>query len=592
MTVNEKIAALRSLMKEKGLSAYIIPSTDPHISEYAPAHWLSRAWISGFTGSVATVVITMDEAGLWTDGRYFLQADEQLAGTEVKTFKLGLEDVPDFTKWINDKFGTGDKVGFDGKVFSVVLAKKLVSTFKLKGIEIESKYDLISEIWEDRPGLPGEELFEVDVEFTGQSRVDKIGAIRDGLRGQNCDYTLLCSLDDVCWAFNIRGYDVPFNPVLISYALISMDRAILYVDKRKLPSGLEDKFKSENIEIREYSEVEKNIKELDANKNIYIDPSRSNYWLYKAIPEEMNVVVGINISTHLKAIKNEVELNGVRNAMRKDCLAMIDNWMWMEEKINDGGITELSVMEYLESCRAKQEHYYGLSFNTIAGMGEHGAIIHYGSTEKTSINITDRTFFLLDSGAQFYDGTTDITRTYHFGKPTEEEKEDYTQVLMGHIDLTLAKFPVGTRGSQLDVLARKYLWDDYKQYHHGTGHGVGCFMNVHEGPQSIRMDENSTTLKPGMIVSNEPGLYRAGKHGIRIENLITVKKSKETEFAPFLEFENLTLFPIETKAIKKELMSQVQIDWLNDYHRIVFETVSPMCNEKQLTFLKNKIKAI
>jgi len=596
MTVNDKINALRKLMFEKGISAYIIPSTDPHISEYVAAYWQSRSWVSGFTGSVATVVITDSEAGLWTDGRYFLQADEQLVGTEIKTFKLGLEGVPDYPQWLNNKFKAGDIIGFDGKVFPVNTVKKMISTFKLNGIEINSDIDLIDELWEERPSMPKGKIFEIGTEFTGMSRKEKINDIRLSLDEKNCDYTLLCSLDDICWTFNIRGYDVPFNPVLISFALISKTDAILYVDKNKLPDGLELTFNSENIIIKEYNEVENDIKYLDTNKtnnnNLFIDPVRSNYWLYMSVPSSFNIVEGINISTHLKSIKNNKELNGVKDAMRKDCIAMIENWMWMEENISGGKLTELSVMDYLETCRAKQDKYYGLSFNTIAGMAEHGAIIHYGSTKETSIGITDKTFFLLDSGAQYYDGTTDITRTFHFGEPSDEEKTDYTQVLKGHIDLSMAKFPVGTRGSQLDILARKHLWDSFKQYHHGTGHGVGCFMNVHEGPQSIRMDENATPLKAGMIVSNEPGLYRDNKYGIRIENLIAVKESQESEFSKFLEFENLTLCPIGINAIKKELMSQTQITWLNSYHKKVYDEVSPLCNESQISWLKEKTRAI
>jgi len=593
MTTNEKIELLRNEMKSRGLSAYIIPSTDPHISEYVPEHWSFRSFISGFTGSAGTVVVTLNTAGLWTDGRYFLQAEEQLSNTNINLHKLGTAGVLDYPDWLCQNLKEGDVVGFDGNVFQINLAEGLISNLSSFGIKTNSQFDLIKEVWKDRPGLPKNLIFEHSIEFSGESTKSKLERIRKELDKYNADTIILSALDDICWTFNIRGNDVKFNPVCLAFALISKNKAILYIYPEKVPSHINENLVALGVQLKNYDEFLKDISLLTKSK-IFIDKQRTNYKILETINKsENNLVFGLSIATKFKAVKNKIEISNVKNAMVRDGVAMANFQYWLEKSFEKGEqIDELRAMAKLRACRAAQDKFYGESFNTIAGFAGNGAIIHYGADEKSNKTIDDSTFFLLDSGGQYLDGTTDITRPFHLGKPTNEEKTDYTNVLTGMIDLNMTVFPKGTRGSQLDVLARKALWDRYENYKHGTGHGVGSFLNVHEGPQNIRTEENPTQLEIGMICSNEPGIYRPNKWGVRIENLIVVSEDKTSEFDIFYKFENLTLYHIETKFVLKDLLNHKQLNWLNNYNQEVYNKISPFLDEDIKLWLQEKTKAI
>ena len=592
MTTNEKVSIIRNEMKLKGLDAYIIPSTDPHISEYVPEHWSSRSFVSGFNGSAGTVVITQSVAGVWTDGRYFLQAEQQLADSEFKLFRLGNDGVDDYPEWLCKNLKDGNVVGFDANVFQINLVEGFKSKLNDYGININSDYDLIDSVWKDRPNLPRNVIFEHTIEYSGESTKSKLAKIREELKANNCNSTIVCTLDDICWTFNIRGNDVKFNPVCLAFAIITIDKATLYIYPEKVPHQISENLIALKVDMKDYSKFLTDVALLDKS-NIYIDKARTNYNVLKSIKNTNKIISGVSISTKLKAVKNKIEINNIKNAMQRDGVALANFQFWLESTFAKGEeLDELRAMAKLRACRAAQDKFYGESFNTIAGFAGNGAIIHYGADEHTNKKIDDSTFFLLDSGGQYLDGTTDITRVFHLGTPTDEEKTDYTNVLKGMIDLNIAKFPKGTRGSQLDVIARKALWDRYENYKHGTGHGVGCFMNVHEGPQSIRTEENSTKLEIGMICSNEPGIYRANKWGVRIENLIVVVEDKKSDFDTFYKFDNLTLYSIETKNVKKDLLNDIQLNWLNAYNNEVFEKLSPSLNDEIKSWLKEKTKAI
>ncbi len=592
MKITDKISSLRKLMLENNIDAYIIPSTDPHISEYVAERWSSRAWISGFTGSAGTIVVTKDFAGLWTDSRYFLQAAEQLKGTGIELCKLGLPETLDYPEWLKENLANNSVVGFDGKVVTVNLAKNLQKQFELKKIKINSDFDFINDIWTMRPAVPMNEIFEHKIEYAGKSRIEKLNEIRTKMSKLGADYHILATLDDINWLFNIRGRDVAFNPVAVCYAIISQESAELFIYNTKIPSELKSQLHNDEIQLYDYDAIAERISKIENNKNILVDINKINLWLYNSIPTNCKIIEGQNISTLLKACKNPTEIQGMKNALKRDAVAMIKFAYWLENNIGKTEITEITTMNKIREFRSEIPLYFGESFNTIAGYLGNGAIVHYGATAESDTTLKPEGFFLLDSGGQYFDGTTDITRMFHLSEPTKQEKIDYTLVLKGHIQLAMAKFPVQTRGSQLDILARKSLWDLGMNYLHGTGHGVGCFMNVHEGPQNIRMDENPTVLVPGMILSNEPGLYRAGQYGIRIENLILVVEDKTSEFGSFLKFETLTLCPIDTKAIDKSLLSDEEIKWFNDYHQFVYNEVKELLDDDKKKWLFEKTKAI
>ena len=592
MTINEKVAELRAKMIAKGLDAYIIPSTDPHISEYVADRWKSKTWISGFTGSVATFVVTKDKSGLWVDSRYWLQSEEELKGTEIEVFKLGMDGVLNFTDWLVKQLTANNTVGYDGMCIPRGMDKQWRSLFNYWNINVNSDYDLLEEIWENRPSIPREAIFTQKIEYAGVSREDKINNVRKQMKDKGVDVHIIATLDDNCWLFNIRGRDVTYNPVAYCYSIITHDVAELYIYEDKVNDEVKAELTKSGIIIKNYDDIFSAVQNLESGKKVYVDPARINAGLSNMIPSNCQVVEGMNISTMMKAVKNETELNGVRTAMQRDCIAMVKFQYWLENNIETEEISELSAMDKIREIRAESDMFFGESFGTIAGYKGNGAIVHYGSSPETNVKLERDSFFLFDSGGQYYDGTTDITRMYHLGTPTEEEMIDYTLVLKGHIDLNLAIFPTNTRGSQLDILARHGLWQRMQNYGHGTGHGVGCFMNVHEGPQNIRMDENPVTLVPGMLISNEPGMYRAGKYGIRIENLVNVIEAGKTEFGNFLTFEVLTLCPIDKKAIKKELLTDVEIKWFNDYHQRVFDSVKDDLSPELRDWLAEKTAAI
>jgi Xaa-Pro aminopeptidase len=592
MKITEKIAALRSEMVKNAIDAYIIPSTDPHISEYVAECWTSRAWISGFTGSAGTVVVTKDFAGLWTDSRYFLQAENELSGSGIELCKLGMPETLDYPEWLRENMPTNSVVGFDGKVVTVSLAQKMRKLFELKNISINSDFDFIHTIWSDRKSVPMNQIFEHEIQYAGKSRVEKLSDIKAKMKAQDADYHILATLDDINWLFNIRGRDVAFNPVAVCYAVISQNSTELFIYDDKIPAELKNTFKNDGIEISDYNSIAERIGKFEIGKNILVDVNKMNLWLYNSIPLHCKIIEGSNISTMYKACKNPTEIQGMKNAFRRDAVAMINFAYWLENNVGKIEITEITTMDKIRELRSEIPFYFGESFNTIAGYKGNGAIVHYGANEQSNSTIQPDGFFLFDSGGQYFDGTTDITRMFHLSEPTEQEKIDYTLVLKGHINLAMAQFPVKTRGSQLDILARKSLWDLGMNYMHGTGHGVGCFMNVHEGPQNIRMDENPTTLELGMVISNEPGLYRSGQYGIRIENLVVVVEGEKTEFGQFLKFETLTLCPIDTKAINKSLLTENEIKWFNDYHRLVYNEVSELLDENKKKWLLEKTKEI
>lgn len=590
-TIQNRIEALRQALTRNGLQAYIIPTTDPHLSEYPAPHWQSREWISGFTGSAGTVVVTMRKAGLWTDSRYFIQASEQLEGTGIELYKEMLPETPTIAQFLGGELQEGDKVGIDGNVFATAAAEDLMTKLLQRGIGLLSTFDPVSEIRADRPELPLNPFYIYDEAFAGKSATEKLKEIRAKMAGKNVESTLLSALDEIAWTLNLRGDDVKCNPLAIGYLLILQEETILFTLPEKITTEVRGYLEQHNVGVRGYGEVKEYLSTLGA-KSILLNPHQTNYAIFSSVRKDVEIARDASPVALLKAIRNEQEIKGVRNAMKKDGVALVRFLMWLEGAIATGRETELSVDSKLRSFRAEQELYKGESFDTIAGYGAHGAIVHYSATPESNATLRPKGFLLLDSGAQYLDGTTDITRTIALGELTEEEKTDYTLVLKEHIGLAMAQFPAGTRGAQLDVLARMPLWKSGMNYLHGTGHGIGHFLNVHEGPQSIRMNENPVTLQPGMITSNEPGVYKAGSHGIRTENLILTVGAGEGMYGEYYRFETITLCPICTKGIIKELLTRDEINWLNAYHRKVYDILAGSLNEEEKRWLKEATKEI
>ena len=589
--ITERVTVLRSLLSEKGLSAFIIPSTDPHLSEYVASHWKSREWISGFTGSAGTVVVTLDKAGLWTDSRYFLQAADQLENTGIELSKDGLPTTPTIMEWLSGELKEGESLGVDGKMFSVSEVEDMKNVLSKKGITVDTSLDPFEQIWSDRPAMPQDPAFIYETKYAGVSCTDKIEQIRQKMENAGVESLLVSTLDEIAWTLNLRGCDVKCNPVVISYLLISKTEIVYFIAPEKLTKEVREYLLSQDVVIRNYDEINNALSELNTT-TLLINPLRTNFDVCSAVNPSCKVVCGNSPVALLKAIRNEQEIAGIRSAMIRDGVALTKFLRWLGTAVSKGTETELSIDAKLHEFRAAQDMYMGESFDTIAGYKEHGAIVHYSATAETSSVLKPEGFLLLDSGAQYLDGTTDITRTIALGPLTEEEKIDYTLVLKGHIALATCKFPYGTRGAQIDVLARAALWQRGLNYLHGTGHGVGHFLSVHEGPQSIRMNENPVLLLPGMLTSNEPGLYKSGRHGIRTENLTLVRRDVETEFGEFYRFETVTLCPICTEGIIKSLLSDLEINWLNDYHKIVFDRLSPYLDAEEISWLRTKTVAI
>lgn len=591
-TINNRVHRLRTWLKPNDMQAFIIPSTDPHLSEYPASHWKAREWISGFTGSAGTVVVTMNKAGLWTDSRYFLQATQQLEGTELALYKEMLPETPSISDFLAAQLKPGEVVGLDGKMFSVVQVEQLKAEMEKHSIGIRlCTEDPLDEIWEDRPPMPEAPAFIYDIKYAGTSCTEKITAIRHELKKREVSGLILSALDEIAWTLNLRGNDVHCNPVVVSNLLITEKEAVYFISPEKVTPEVKDYLNQNRITLRDYRETEAYLSTLEY-PDILINPGKTNYSIYSAINPDCKIVRGEAPVALLKAIRNEQEIAGIHEAMRKDGVALVKFLKWLEEAVPGGKETELTIDKKLHEFRAEQDLYMGESFDTIAGYKEHGAIVHYSATPESDVALQPEGFLLLDSGAQYLDGTTDITRTIALGELTEEEKTDYTLILKGHIALAMAVFPEGTRGAQLDVLARMPLWQHRMNFLHGTGHGVGHFLSVHEGPQSIRMNENPVVLQPGMVTSNEPGVYKAGSHGIRTENLTLVRKAGEGMFGNYLEFETITLCPICTKGIIKEMLSKEELQWLNDYHQKVYDRLSPFLNEEETAWLKEATKEI
>ena len=579
-------------MHREHLSAFIFPSTDPHQGEYVPDHWKGREFISGFNGSAGTAVVTMNAAALWTDSRYFLAAEEQLAGTEYQLMKLKIEGTPTIAEWLGKELQDtqSPEVGIDGMVNSASDVKALISDLRQQGgITVRTNLDPLVQIWQQRPPIPMNAVELYPLEYAGESTHDKLRRIRKALRERHADGMLMSALDDIAWTLNLRGTDVHCNPVFVSYLLITSKDVTLYIHREKLTPEVLDYLKSEGITADDYENVDKGLKGY-FEYNILLDPDEVNYTLYKMVSREK--VEEESPVKRMKTIKNDTEIEGFRRAMLKDGVALAKFLHWLKPAVEAGGQTEMSIDQKLTAFRSEQPLYRDISFDTIAGYQAHGAIVHYEATAETDIPLKPEGFLLLDSGAQYLDGTTDVTRTIALGPITDEQKKIYTLVLKGHIQIELCKFPSGSSGTQLDILARKDMWREGLNYLHGTGHGVGTYLNVHEGPHQIRMDWKSAPLLAGMTVTDEPGIYLAGKFGVRIENTLLITPYIKTEYGQFLQFESLTLCPIDTTPIIIEMLSPEERQWLNDYHQMVYNRLASYLTSEEQDWLLQATKPI
>lgn len=591
--INQRLASLREVMKREHLAAFIFPSTDAHQSEYVADHWLGRAWISGFNGSAGTAVVTMTSAALWTDSRYFLAAEEQLHGTEFKLMKLRIPGTPSIAEWLGKELAdvASPEVGLDGWVNSYAATSSLISDLcKAGGITVRTNLDPLAEIWKDRPSIPENPVEIQPLEYAGEDATSKIQRIRKALRTYHADGILVSALDDIAWILNLRGTDVHCNPVFVSYLLIASDKVSLFVDEAKVSAEVRAYLEAHGVSLYNYNKVEDGLKEY-SEYNILLDANETNYYLWKTVrcQEIVNLTSPI---PDMKAVKCEAEIAGYRRAMLRDGVAMVKFLKWLVPAVEAGGQTEVSIDRKLTSLRAEQDLFRDISFDTIAGYQAHGAIVHYEASAETDAPLKPEGFLLLDSGAQYQDGTTDITRTIALGPVTEEMKHIYTLVLKGHIQLELAKFPDGASGTQLDALARECMWREGLNFLHGTGHGVGSYLNVHEGPHQVRMEYMPAPLRAGMTVTDEPGLYLAGKFGVRIENTLLIKDYMETEFGKFLQMESLTLCPIDTAPIDVDMLLPEELNWLNSYHAEVYAKLAPYLDEEEQIWLKNATKPI
>ena len=584
---NNRLALLRGYMKEKNLKAFIIPSTDAHMSEYIPEYWESRRWISRFTGSAGTVVVTSDKAGLWTDSRYFLQAADELAGSSIVLFKDRLPETVSFTDWLKSELTDGDCAGIDGNVYPAKDALKLKSDLEAGNIQLISEHDPFETIWTDRPPLPKHPVSNHSLEQAGEAAIQKIGRVLAEAQKFDANAVWISTLDTVAWLFNIRGCDVPYNPVVVAHAFVSRTETVLFADTEKITPAVAEALNKVGIKMIEYTETRNYLTQL-ADLSVCLDSGKLSYGIYNLIAERNRIVDTVSVADMLKSMKSEIEAEGFRQSMVRDGVALTRFFMWLEKAIPEGIVTEYNIGLKLEELRSKQANFVSESFSTIAGYAANGAINHYHPSPENCKQVLPEGLLLIDSGGQYLDGTTDITRTVAVGPLTGEMKKDYTLVLKGMIGLSNAVFPAGTRGSQIDMLARKAMWEHGINYLHGTGHGVGHFLNVHEGPQSIRQEENPVKMRAGMIVTNEPGIYRDHAYGVRTENMMLTTLAMTTDYGDFYQFETLTLCPIDTTPILKEIMTADEIAWLNDYHRKVYEKLSPCLSDEEKDWLKEK----
>ena len=591
MEPREKIAELRKLMEAQKIDAFIVPSTDPHQSEYPAECWKARAWLSGFTGSAGTVVVTQKKAGLWTDPRYHIRGETELMASGIELYKFGLLGVPSYIEWLYQELNEGSAIGFDGNVVSVAEVRKLKNAFQSKAIAIVTQHDLIGMLWHDRPDVPKNPVYLYDEKFAGESRKSKIHRIREKLKEHGANAHLLTTLDDIAWTLNVRGSDVAYNPVAICYLVISDHEVRLFIDHEKVPGQVKQILGADGVMLSAYEDVLTYLQRLKQGTSILIDSEKTNCNLREAIPESSRVIKGVSIPHVMKAIKNETELNGIRRSQIRDGVAMVEWMCWLDQQVGRVSHTEITVAEKLTEFRSQGENFQGLSFGTICGYQANSAIGHYSSNPETTPTLKPEGILLIDSGGQYFDGTTDITRTLTLGSPTSEEKMAFTLVLKCQIKLATLIFPKGTSGDRLDAIARELLWGQGWNCRHGIGHGVGYFLNVHEGPQRFRED-NSVPFELNMLTSNEPGIYFQGKFGVRIENLLVTISKEVTEFGEFYGFETVTLCPIDLDLLDVSMLSLEETNWLNEYHRKVYEILESFLAEEEKAWLRRETRQI
>ncbi len=580
MTVNihkSRLTAIRTLMERKRVDALIVTSSDPHLGEYVPDHWRVIRWLTGFTGSAANVVITKSFAGLWTDSRYFIQAEDQLKGSGFTLVRLRVPHTPEFIGWLGENITEGGKVAVDGRLISAVQLRMLMAAVAPHNAKVSLTADLISPLWDDRPPLPDSPAYELPAEFCGESRSDKVNRVREGMTANRADYQLLTAADDVMWLLNVRGNDIRYSPLLLSFALVSTQQVLLFADEEKIPGSLRSALDKDGVVLLPYDSITSVLSHLDDGSAIMLSPSTTSAALARAVPRRVRIIEDVTVATRLKAVKNSTELNNIRKVMVRDGVALTRFFHWLEESVGRNRVTELSASGMMESLRREQEGCMGPSFSTIAAYNAHAALPHYVPDDDTDAVLESPGIFLLDSGGQYYGGTTDITRTVALGRTGENTRRDFTLALKGTISLAMARFPYGTRGYQLDVLARKALWENGMNYGHGTGHGVGCFLNVHEGPQAIGTSaagDLKTVLEPGMVLSDEPAFYRQGEYGFRTENLLVCAEDRETDYGRFLKFETVTLCYIDSTLTEVSLLDEGELTWLNEYHEHVYKSLA------------------
>lgn len=583
---------VRQWMKDRNLAALVVPSDDPHQSEYVAEHWQARKWLTGFSGSAGTAVITLDQAGLWTDFRYYIQAEKQIAGSRFKLYKMGKPDVPTFQKWLMDTLKPEDTIGMDGNVFSTANVKKYEKEFETKGLLLDTTIDIVRELWTDRPARPMSQAFSLSEKYAGKSRRDKIREIRDRMDALGAAYHLMATLDDIAWTLNLRGKDVHTNPVNIAFVLIGPDTVSLFVNKEKISDALEQELNRDGVHLAEYESIPIALSQIQDQQIILVDPENTNYRLYQSINQNCRIVEKPNPAIALKAVKNETQIAHLRHTAVKDGVAVVNFLFWLAHQDEDAQITEQSVADILYGFRKDQHLFVDNSFDPIIAYREHSAMCHYSATEESDVVIGNNGMFLFDSGGNYFTGTTDITRTVFRGQPSKKEITDYTLVLKGHIAVATTLFPKGTRGFQIDTLARQYLWKQGMDFGHGTGHGVGFFLCVHEGPARISPQPVDVKLEKGMVLTNEPGVYREGGYGIRLENMILVDQAFENEFGTFMKFENLTYCHFENNLIDREMLSGEEKEWINAYHTLVYEKLSPELDQDAASWLKEKTRLI
>ena len=595
MTVPERLAALRKLMREKNIDVYVVPTADFHQSEYVGEHFKARKFITNFSGSAGTAVITLNDAKLWTDGRYFIQAAKQLEGTTVTLMKMFEPGVPSVNEYLEEILQAGQTLSFDGRVVSVGEGDEYAEIAKKKGAKVDYQEDLIDEIWTDRPPLSEEPAFFLEEKYTGESTASKLARIRNEMEEAGCDAHIVSTLDDTCWTLNIRGNDIEFFPLVLSYAIIKKDSFELYIDERKLDDNLKALLKKEGVNLHPYNAIYEDVKQLPAGTTVMVDKAKLNYAIFNNIPASVHVVNKRNPAILMKALKNPVEIENIRKAQIKDSIAHLRFMKWLKENVGKIRITELSASEKLDEFRKEMGNFIRDSFEPISSFGPHSAIVHYCSSPETDVEFKEGTLYLSDTGAGFYEGSTDITRTFALGEVPQNMKDDFTLVAISNLQLGSAKFLQGCSGLTLDILARKPFWDRDMNFNHGTGHGVGYLLNIHEGPAGFRYKYRAgevEEIQEGMIITDEPGLYIEGSHGIRLENELLARKGVKNEYGQFLYFEAITLVPFDLDAINPDMMSEENKKLLNDYHAKVYEVIAPHLNDDEKAFLKKYTRAI